>query len=73
MLSLMGWHLLRASSLGHWVVLFISGFPLFAQDLTLTPGAGGTLCKCSYKVVLIHKSLYGRAGVDSEPAGGPTF
>lgn len=36
-LSLLGWHLLRASSLGHWMALLISGFLLFKGDLTLTP------------------------------------
>lgn len=34
--SLVGWDLLRVSSLGHWVVLLISGFLLFKWALTLT-------------------------------------
>lgn len=54
MLSPVGRDLLRASSLGHWVALLISGSPLSEQDLTLTPWAGGTLYKRSCKMTCSH-------------------
>lgn len=53
-LSLVGRHLLRVSSLGHWMALLISGFLLFKWGLTLTHMAPEHKITCTHSEVTIQ-------------------